>query len=152
MQRYQASGHLNDGLHDGALGGDGLGICLVVTLGLDQLDQFVGQVDVGLFQRVGHDRTQGAGLRRIDPSHARREGFFPAGPANWLQALLVGEAGDPKNEIGKEFIPCRTEVICKLIEIWTAVLNVESIAIHDNFFDLGGDSLTAAQLASRVRL
>ena len=42
IQREPASGHLNDGLHDGALSGDGLGVCLVVALRLDQIDQFVG--------------------------------------------------------------------------------------------------------------
>ena len=82
---------------------------------------------------------------------------IPRGPTGKVQRLRLkeqlgpGVAGDPKNDIGEEFIPCRNEVICKLVEIWTAVLNLEPIAINDNFFDLGGDSLTAAQLASRVR-
>ena len=29
----------------------------------------------------------------------------------------------------------------KLAEIWQSVLGIEQIGVHDNFFDLGGDSL-----------
>src|SRR5690349_15257962 len=72
MQHFPASGHLNDGLHDGALSRDGLGVRLVVALRLNQVDQFVGQVDVGLFQGVGNDRTQSTSLRRIVARDARR--------------------------------------------------------------------------------
>src|SRR5476649_1951081 len=90
--RPTASGHLNDGLHDGALSGDGLGVRLIVALGLDQVYQLVGQVDVGVLQGFGHDRTQGAGLRGVETRLTRRIGFFPSGAARRLQALFVVEA------------------------------------------------------------
>src|SRR3546814_3068232 len=62
--------------------------------GLDQLDQFVGQVDVGFLQGVGDDRTQGTGFRRIVARDARGEGIFPAAATYRLQTFLVGEAGE----------------------------------------------------------
>jgi phosphopantetheine binding protein len=34
--------------------------------------------------------------------------------------------------------------------IWTEVLELEQIDLHDNFFDLGGHSLLGAQVISRV--
>ncbi len=37
-----------------------------------------------------------------------------------------------------------------LLEIWEELLGVEGIGIHDNFMDLGGDSIVAAQIALRV--
>ena len=46
--------------------------------------------------------------------------------------------------------PCTpTEEV--LAGIWAAVLGVEAVDVHDNFFDLGGHSLTAVQVMARVR-
>ncbi len=46
--------------------------------------------------------------------------------------------------------PARTELEHQLIEIWTSTLGVVP-RVTDNFFDLGGHSLKAIQLASRMR-
>ena len=40
------------------------------------------------------------------------------------------------------------EILCK---IWSEILGIEKIGIHDNFFDLGGHSLKATSLAIKVR-
>jgi amino acid adenylation domain-containing protein len=46
----------------------------------------------------------------------------------------------------------RTEAEERLAKIWTDVLGLKQIGIHDNFFtELGGHSLLATQLISRVR-
>jgi hypothetical protein len=37
-----------------------------------------------------------------------------------------------------------------LVGIWQELLGVERIGIHDNFFDLGGDSVLAVQIAARA--
>ena len=36
-------------------------------------------------------------------------------------------------------------------EIWQELLGIQRIGIHDNYFELGGDSLLAAQVISRLR-
>jgi acyl carrier protein len=38
----------------------------------------------------------------------------------------------------------------KLIEIWSEILNADWISIHDNFFSVGGHSLTAIRVINRV--
>eukprot|EP01125_Pyxidicula_operculata_P018052 TRINITY_DN6394_c0_g2_i1.p1 TRINITY_DN6394_c0_g2~~TRINITY_DN6394_c0_g2_i1.p1 ORF type:complete len:4557 (+),score=1106.77 TRINITY_DN6394_c0_g2_i1:1-13671(+) len=37
-----------------------------------------------------------------------------------------------------------------LAEIWSDVLNIDSVSIHDNFYDLGGDSIQLIQVVSRA--
>ncbi len=44
----------------------------------------------------------------------------------------------------------RTPVEELLAGLWAQVLNVERVDLHDNFFQLGGDSILATQLISRI--
>jgi acyl carrier protein len=50
---------------------------------------------------------------------------------------------------GYEAPECETEQ--KLAAIWVEVLRVERVGRHEDFFELGGDSLAATQLVSRIR-
>lgn len=59
---------------------------------------------------------------------------------DWSRSSLCGE-----------FVAPRTEMEAKLAAIWREVLNVEQVGVEDNFFDLGGSSLLALRLTSRVR-
>lgn len=44
----------------------------------------------------------------------------------------------------------RTPVERRLQEIWSTVLDRESIDLHENFFELGGNSLSALQVVARI--
>ncbi|MEQ1792685.1 MAG: amino acid adenylation domain-containing protein [Nitrospira sp.] len=48
--------------------------------------------------------------------------------------------------VGLEHDGPRDLIEVQLVALWQQVLNVQEIGIHENFFDLGGHSLTAAQL------
>ena len=50
-----------------------------------------------------------------------------------------------------EFLAPQTQVEKTLAAIWSEVLGVEQIGIQDNFFYLGGDSIRATQVISRIR-
>jgi len=50
-----------------------------------------------------------------------------------------------------EYVAPRNPTEAALCELWHAVLGVDNIGIHDDFFALGGHSLIATQLVSRIR-
>src|SRR6185369_16171771 len=54
-------------------------------------------------------------------------------------------------ELGTDFIAPRTPVEEVLAGIWSKVLGIEPIGIHDDFFEMGGHSLLATQVISRIR-
>ncbi|MGH7831408.1 MAG: condensation domain-containing protein, partial [Candidatus Binatia bacterium] len=61
---------------------------------------------------------------------------------------------DPKHsrpELDTPFVPAGTFEEKRLVKIWTEVLGVDPIGIHDDFFDLGGDSLSATRVISKIR-
>jgi amino acid adenylation domain-containing protein/non-ribosomal peptide synthase protein (TIGR01720 family) len=49
------------------------------------------------------------------------------------------------------YVPPRTPVEETLARIWADVLGVERVGVHDNFFDLGGDSILSLRVVSRAR-
>jgi len=53
--------------------------------------------------------------------------------------------------VGKEYVAPTTQIEQELVKIWSEVLCIEKIGIHDNFFRIGGHSLLATQVISRIR-
>ncbi|HEU4595412.1 MAG TPA: polyketide synthase dehydratase domain-containing protein, partial [Pyrinomonadaceae bacterium] len=56
----------------------------------------------------------------------------------------------PRPNLQVTYVAPRNETEGKLAAIWQEILNVGEVGIHDNFFDLGGDSLLATQLIARL--
>ncbi|NCJ07045.1 amino acid adenylation domain-containing protein [Synechococcales cyanobacterium C] len=48
------------------------------------------------------------------------------------------------------FMPPATPIEQELARLWSKVLGVHEVGIHDNFFDLGGDSLRLMQLLGQI--
>ena len=49
------------------------------------------------------------------------------------------------------YVAPRTDVEEALARIWAEVLGRERVGVHDDFFDLGGDSISSMRAISRVR-
>ncbi len=49
------------------------------------------------------------------------------------------------------YAPPTTSQEALLAEIWQTMLQIERVGIHDNFFEVGGDSILAIQIISRAR-
>lgn len=54
-------------------------------------------------------------------------------------------------ELEAAYVAPRTPLEQQLAEIWAQILGVETVGIHDNFFDLGGHSLLITQLFAQMR-
>lgn len=51
----------------------------------------------------------------------------------------------------REFVAPRDEAEEAVTRIWCEVLGIEDVSIHDDFFDLGGHSLSGVQIMGRVK-
>jgi amino acid adenylation domain-containing protein len=54
-------------------------------------------------------------------------------------------------DLNTEFVAPRSETETQLGRIWSQVLGIDRVGIHDDFLELGGHSLLALQLISRLR-
>jgi hypothetical protein len=63
---------------------------------------------------------------------------------------MLPDPAPGRPELDNLFLSPRTPVETRLAGIWTDVLGIEMVGIHDDFLDLGGHSLLATKLLSRV--
>ncbi len=64
------------------------------------------------------------------------------------RSLVVHTYARP--ELDTEYAPPRDELERYLVDLWKGMLNLDEVGIHDRFFDLGGDSLLAAEMVNRL--
>lgn len=65
------------------------------------------------------------------------------------RALPLPERSRP--ELEAAYTAPRSDLEKILVEMWAELLDLEHIGIYDDFFELGGDSLTVTRLISRLR-
>ena len=53
--------------------------------------------------------------------------------------------------LSHDYVPPATETERNIVAIWQEELGIEAIGIQDSFLELGGDSLIAIKLISRIR-
>ncbi|MCW5981845.1 MAG: AMP-binding protein [Bryobacteraceae bacterium] len=82
---------------------------------------------------------------------------IPKGPTGKLQRIGLAErlgVGDHRRAadgVGKPRCEPQSEVEKIVAEIWEEVLRVAPVGLDDDFLELGGDSMLATQVVSRVR-
>ena len=75
---------------------------------------------------------------------------LPLTPTGKVDRQALPAPGQARPELETPFAPPRTPAEEALVQIWTEVLSVDQVGIHDNFLELGGHSLAATQVISRV--
>jgi amino acid adenylation domain-containing protein len=76
---------------------------------------------------------------------------LPLAPNGKVDRGALPDPDGSRPEPERAFVAPRTPVEKRLAAIWAEVLKLKRIGIHDNFFYLGGHSLSAIQVISRVR-
>jgi amino acid adenylation domain-containing protein/non-ribosomal peptide synthase protein (TIGR01720 family) len=76
---------------------------------------------------------------------------IPLTPSGKVNRKALPEPTIKDLHVETAYVEPQTEIECKLHDIYSEVLHLEHIGIHDNFFRLGGHSLTATQVAARVQ-
>ena len=75
---------------------------------------------------------------------------LPLTPNSKVDRRALPEPSTIRPSLDAPFVPPRTPVEQLLSGIWTEVLGLDRVGIHDNFLDLGGNSLLAARVISRI--
>jgi acyl carrier protein len=60
------------------------------------------------------------------------------------------QPGHARPNLGTDYVAPSDDVETALAAIWQELLGIECVGMQDNFFDLNGDSLLAAQVTARV--
>jgi len=91
-------------------------------------------------------------LRRISehkvPSRIVFVDEIPTGTTGKLQRIGLGERLEEKLSV--PYIAPATQIEKTLSDIWSEVLHADRVGRDDNFFSLGGDSLSASRVLTRV--
>jgi hypothetical protein len=66
-----------------------------------------------------------------------------------LETIRVRKS--PRSRLSGHLVAPRTPIEEVLCSMWEQLLNLSGVGIHDNFFQLGGHSVLAVQVMSRVR-
>jgi amino acid adenylation domain-containing protein len=76
---------------------------------------------------------------------------FPLTNSGKIDRKALPEPSGARPELGRVFVAPRSELEETLANIWRELLHLEQVGVHDNFLELGGSSLQAVQLFSRLR-
>ena len=89
------------------------------------------------------------------PRHLVIVDEIPKGPTGKIQrtglAKALGLLREGELRGSRQFVAARTAVERSLVDIWQRVLKYEPIGVADQFLDLGGDSILATLVLSRIR-
>jgi amino acid adenylation domain-containing protein len=89
------------------------------------------------------------------PSHMLPARFavldeLPVNANGKLDRMALATRPLPPLETGEQYVAPRDDLERQMVAIWQAVLKLPQVGVQDNFFDLGGNSLAAMALMTRL--
>ena len=76
---------------------------------------------------------------------------FPRTNGGKIARRRLPEPEHAESPLSPATAPPQTDAERRLAEIWAGVLRLPSIGVHENFFELGGDSILSIQVIARAR-
>ncbi len=76
---------------------------------------------------------------------------LPLLPNGKVDRRALPAPGSMRPDLEKLYVAPRTEIQEVLAAIWSQVLGIEQIGIHDNFFDLGGESIRSVRMVALAK-
>ena len=86
--------------------------------------------------------------------HALLEQQAKAGETGVIEDLAKTQARraiHPRPDVQTPYRAPETELEQKLARVWQEVLGIEPVGVHDNFYELGGDSVLGIQVLARAK-
>ena len=84
------------------------------------------------------------------PNYFKRLESFPLTSNGKVDRQALQNFDVVSNREHTDYVAPETEFEIIVSEIWSEVLQIEKIGVHDNFLELGGNSLAAIRITSRV--
>jgi len=75
---------------------------------------------------------------------------LPQTPNGKTDRLRLPLPSRNRPDLENPFLPPRIEIETELAAIWAEVLGLDQVGIHDNFLELGGDSLLATRISAQL--
>jgi amino acid adenylation domain-containing protein/non-ribosomal peptide synthase protein (TIGR01720 family) len=75
---------------------------------------------------------------------------LPLTPNGKLDHQAILGLNIERSQLDEHIVAPHTDIETNLVSIWSNVLRIEKIGIHDNFFEIGGDSILAIQVVSQA--
>ncbi|MFE2826934.1 alpha/beta fold hydrolase, partial [Streptomyces sp. NPDC059271] len=76
---------------------------------------------------------------------------LPLTPNGKVDTKALPAPGSERPDLANAYTAPRSDTEGTLAAIWADVLGIETVGIHDNFFALGGQSISAVRMVSRIR-
>jgi acyl carrier protein len=77
-------------------------------------------------------------------------GEIPKTPNGKIDRLHLPSVSGERPTLDVPFAPAGTNTEKELSQLWSEVLGLDQVGIHDDFFELGGNSLVATRIINRV--